>query len=69
MIFLLPFANMYFYQQGFLALTVVKTKANNRLDSENNLHLALNKIELCIEDIAKKGYFNFIDCNESTNCF
>ena len=56
MTFLLPFSTTYFCEQGFSALTVVKTKARNRLSPGNDLHAALSKIEPCIEEIMKGKY-------------
>jgi len=53
MTFLLPFATTYLCEQGFWALTVIKTKARNRLDPGNDVRIALSKIEPCIEDIMK----------------
>ena len=49
MIFLLSFSTTYLCEQGFSALTVVKTKARNCLSPGNNLRVALSKIEPCIE--------------------
>ena len=56
MIFLLPFSTAYLCEQGFSVLTVVKTKARNRPSPDNNLHVALSKIEPCIEEIRKEKY-------------
>ena len=56
MTFLLPFSATYFCEKGFSALTVVKTKARNRLSPGNDLHVALSKIEPCIEEILKGKY-------------
>ena len=56
MTFLLPFLTTYLCEQGFSALTVVKTKARNRLSPGNDLCVALSKIELCIEEIMKGKY-------------
>ena len=44
MTFLLPFSTKYLCEQGFSALTVVKTKARNRLSPCNDLRVALSKI-------------------------
>uniref|UniRef100_A0A8C4QEF0 DUF4371 domain-containing protein n=1 Tax=Eptatretus burgeri TaxID=7764 RepID=A0A8C4QEF0_EPTBU len=48
---LLPFATTYLCEQGFSALTVIKTKACNRLDPGQDMRIALSKMELRIEDI------------------
>ena len=56
MTFLLPFSTTYLCEQGFWALTVVKTKARNCLSPGNNLRVALSKIEPCIEEIMKRKY-------------
>jgi len=48
---LLPFATTYLCEQGFSALTVIKTKARNRLDPGHDMRIALSKIEPRIEDI------------------
>ena len=56
MTFLLLFSTTYLCEQGFSALTVVKTKARNRLSSDNDLRVALSKIEPCIEEIMKGKY-------------
>ena len=56
MTFLLPFSTTYLCEQGFSALTVVETKARNRLSPGNDLRVALNKIEPCIEEIMKGKY-------------
>ena len=53
MTFLLPFATTYLCEQGFSALTVIKTKARNRLDPGDDVRIALSKIEPCIENIMK----------------
>ena len=55
-IFLLPFSTTYLYEQGFLALTVVKTKARDHLSPGNDLRVALSKMELCVEEITKGKY-------------
>ena len=56
MTFLLPFLITYLCEQGFSALTVVKTKAHNRLSPGNDLRVALSKIEPCTEEIMKGKY-------------
>ena len=56
MTFLLPFSTTYLGEQGFSALTVVKTKVRNRLSPDNDLRVALSKIEPCIEEIMKAKY-------------
>ena len=56
MAFLLPFSTTYLCEQGFLALTIAKTKARTRLSPGNDLHVALSKIEPCIEEIMKGKY-------------
>jgi len=56
MTFLLPFATTYLCEQGFSALTVVKTKARNHLDPGDDLRIALSKTEPCIEDIMKEKF-------------
>ena len=57
-IFLLPFLTTYLCEQGFSALTVIKTRARNCLSPDNNLRVALSKIEPCIEEI-RKGKYQF----------
>ena len=54
--FLLPFSTTYLCEQGFSALTVVITKAHNRLSPDNDLCVALSNIEPCIEEILKGKY-------------
>ena len=44
MTYLLPFSTTYLCEQGFSALTVVKTKTRNRLSPGNELRVALSKI-------------------------
>ena len=56
MTFLLPFSTTYLCEQGFSALTVVKTKARNRLSPGNDLRFALSKIEPCIGEIMRGKY-------------
>ena len=56
MTFLLPFSTTYLCEQGFSALMGIKTKARNRLSPGNDLHVALSKIEPCIEEIVKRKY-------------
>ena len=56
MTFLLPFLTTYLGEQGFLALTVVKIKARNRLSPRNNLRVAFSKIEQCIDEIMNGKY-------------
>ena len=56
MTFLLPFSNTYLCEQGFSALTVVKTEAHNRLSPGNDLRVALSKIEPSIEIIMEGKY-------------
>jgi len=52
----LIFAITYLCEQGFSALTVVKTKARNHLDPGDDLRIALSKTEPCIEDIMKEKF-------------
>ena len=54
--FLLPFSTTHLCEQGFLALTVAKTKARNCLSPGNDMRVALSKIEPCIEEIVKGKY-------------
>ena len=56
MTFLIPFSTTYLGEQGFSALTVVKTKACNRLSPGNDLRVARSKIEPCIDEIMKGKY-------------
>ena len=56
MTFQLPFSSTYLCEQGFSALTVVKTKARNCLSPGNNLRVALSKMEPSIEEIMKGKY-------------
>ena len=56
MTFLLSFSTTYLCEQGFSALTVVKTKARYRLIPGNDLRVALSKIEPCIGEIVKGKY-------------
>ena len=51
---LLPFVTTYLCEQGFSALTVIKTKARNRLEPDHDMRIALSKIEPRIEDIINK---------------
>ena len=53
MTFLLPFSTTYLCEQGFSALTLVKTKARNRLSPGSDLRVALSKIDPWIEEIVK----------------
>lgn len=56
---LIPFSTTYLCEQGFSALTIIKTKHRNRLQPEHDMRLALSKIEPCIESIiAKKRQFH-----------
>ena len=52
--FLLSFASTYLCEQGFSSLTVIKTKAGNRLDPGNDMRITLDKVEPCIEEIVKE---------------
>ena len=54
MTFLLWFATTFLHKQGFSALTVIKTKARNRLHPVDDMRCALSKMELCIEGIMKE---------------
>ena len=54
MTILLPFTTTYLCEQGFSVLTVIKTKVRKRLDPGHDMHIALSKIEPCIEDIMKE---------------
>ena len=56
MTFLLPFATAFLCKQGFSALTVIKTKACNRLDPGGDMRIALTKLEPSIEDIMKEKF-------------
>ena len=56
MTFLLLFATTYLCKQGFSALTVIKTKAHNRLDLGDDMRIALTKLEPCSEDIMKEKF-------------
>ena len=56
MSFLLLFSTTYLCEQGFSALTGVKTKARNRLSPGNNLRVAISKIEPCIKEVMKGKY-------------
>ena len=51
---LLPFATTYLCEQGFSALTTLKTKARNRLDCGHDMRIALTKIEPRIDLIIKE---------------
>jgi len=44
-------ATTYPCEQGFSALTLIKTKARKRLDPGRDMRIALGKIEPCIEDV------------------
>ena len=55
MTFPLPFDHVSL-RTFFSALTVVKTKACNRLSPGNDLRVALSKIEPCIKEIMKGKY-------------
>ncbi|MBN3315816.1 ZBED5 protein, partial [Atractosteus spatula] len=48
--FLMPFAAIYLYEKGFSALTVIKTKFCNKIDSEPDLHL---KVTALVPNIAR----------------
>jgi hypothetical protein len=48
---LLPFLSTYLCEQGFFALTSIKTKHRNRLNPESALILALTKIRPRIEEL------------------
>ena len=52
----LPFSTRYLCEQGFSALAGVKTKARNRLSPDNDMRVALSKIEPCIEEIRKGNH-------------
>ena len=56
MTFLHPFSATYLCKQGFSALTVVQTKASDRLSPGNDLPIVLSKIEPCLEVIMKGKY-------------
>jgi hypothetical protein len=49
---LLPFPSTYLCEQGFSALTSIKTKHRNRLNPESALIPALTKIRPRIEELA-----------------
>ena len=52
--FLLLFATLYFCVQRFSTLVVLKNQGHNCVDPGNEMCIALNKIEPCIEDIIKE---------------
>ncbi|GMH35000.1 hypothetical protein BSKO_02861 [Bryopsis sp. KO-2023] len=48
---LVPFSTTYLCEQGFSALTMIKTKLRNRLDPQDDLRLTLTKVMLDIEKL------------------
>ena len=51
---LIPFSTTYLCEQGFSALTVMKTKSRHKLDPQHDLRLTLTKLEPQVDDIMKK---------------
>jgi len=48
------YATTYLCKKVFPALMIIKTKARNCFDPGNDMHIALSKIEPCIDNVMRK---------------